>query len=610
MDDWAPRRFQLPKSSAISGLINLDWTPYNKEILAQLSPQSPTRKVVLICGTQIAKSTIILMSFAYRVDCGIYGDMLYYFPTDEMGRHWSKTKLADTIRANDYLINSIEKGPKKEDNVTFKKWESGALVISGGKAGSKYRMHTGNFIVADDFAEFPMNVGKTKDKVGEGSADKLLEDRGSGTMESAKIFINSSPKSEADCPAWRAYKLTDQQHFFITCPKCGKRQAWEFENVIMPHEDYKITEEPWIACQNQECEHRIYEADKMRVMQGGKWQPTVESADKLVHGYRMPSVYSLLGYPLSKMCQDWLDACKIFDETGDDSEKIRHRNSKQARPWKKKAAKTVKHSELYQTRVSLDPLPEDCAILNMGVDVQDESLEAQVNGRGENNTYFIDHIKFTGDPRIKFGQEGSPWNDLQNFILTKRYKNVNNIMQPICNIAIDLRGRADETAGFAGDFTKDFIKRAQLHYFQKIFGVFGKGSTKATIAFITTSTKDVDGFESWGLYVNNQKKAIYNQFTTHLHGRGNLFFSDRPCFSEKWFRQLTIERPDERGVFQKPHDHARNEALDCYIYSHAAFVLAFKDYDEINWQSYKDWNKKEIETAQQTREAKIVGSAF
>ena len=93
MDVWAEQRFHLPKSSYIPGLINLSLTPYNLRIMKDLSPQSPVRKVVYICGTQVAKSTIILIAFAYRVDCKIYGDMLYYFPDDGMAAKWSKTKL-------------------------------------------------------------------------------------------------------------------------------------------------------------------------------------------------------------------------------------------------------------------------------------------------------------------------------------------------------------------------------------------------------------------------------------------------------------------------------------------------------------------------------------
>lgn len=631
MDDWCEKRFHLPKSSYVSGLVSLDLTPYNRQIMRDLSPQSPITKVVYVCGTQIGKSFVILAAFGYRVDCRIYGDMLYYFPNDKMGEKWSKTKLDDVIKANDFLINAIERGKKSDDNVTFKKTLIGALIISGGKSGSHYRMDTGNFIVADDYADFPLNIGATKGKdakLGEGSADKLLEDRGSGTGGTAKLFINSSPKSENECPAWRSYQQTNKHHFFIECPRCGHSQSWEFEDVQFQYKDYGLTEEPYILCQNTDCQKvlkgpgfkakspKIYQDDKRLVMKNGVWQPTAETRDKFTNGYRLPSVYSLLGYPLSKMSQDWLDAKKVFLETGDPSEKIRHRNSKQARPWKRKAGKGIQHSALYKTMENLDPLPENCVILSAGVDVQQSPgrLECQVNGFGENDRYVLDHVVFAGDPTIRYGLEGSPWNLLAKFFLEKRYLNSFGQQQPIYCGAIDI--------GWAKDFVKDFIQRFEPlnlgDIYQPMFAVFGREVTKGSINFISKQvTHDIDGFESYGMYSNIKKVALYNLFEKHLachdgKAPSNMHFSDKPCFTEQWFRQLTVERPNEKGIFEKPYDHARNEALDCMYMSEAALILAFKEFEMglPDFDDFKEWNKTKLSVDTGGGKVNIVGSIF
>jgi len=609
MDDWAEKHFHLPKTSYIPGLINLSLTPYNRQIMKDLSLSSKIRKVVYICGTQVAKSTIILIAFGYRIFCVIYGDMLYYFPDDGMAEKWSKTKLDDVIKANEFLRKAIEGRKKSDDNVTFKKTLIGSLLIKGGKSGSKYRMDTGNFIVADDFADFPMNVGATtsgkesQKKTGEGAPDKLLEDRGSGTGESAKLFINSSPKSEKECPAWRSYKNTNQHHFFVTCPECKTEQAWEFENVKFDRVGkYELDGEPWIECQNKECEHRVYQDDKYAIMQTGVWKPTVETRDEFTNGYRLPSVYSLLGYPLRKMCQDWLDACKTFDETGDPSEKIRHRNSKQARPWKRKVGKSIEHSALYKTREKIDKLPEECVILGVGGDLQAAGrIELQVNGYGENDRYIIDHVIIGGDPKIKFGLEGSPWNKVQDFLLNKRYINIHGKEQPLCFMAIDISWGKEEA------HAKYFLQNLEKHYFQEVFGVFGMKTTERAISFIPkNATTDIDGFESWGMYSNIEKVAMRNLFERHIKNpkESNIHFSDRPCFTEQWFIQLLIERMNEKGVLEKPHDHARNEAQDCMYLTKAGFILFHKDFPP-NWQGFKDWNISGF-TAESNRKKKRV----
>jgi phage terminase large subunit GpA-like protein len=623
MDEWVEKRFHLPKSSYVSGLVSLDLTPYNRQIMRDLSPQSPITKVVYVCGTQVGKSFVILAAFGYRVDCRIYGDMLYYFPNDGMAEKWSKTKLDDVIRANPFLIEAIERGKKSEDNVTFKKTLIGALIITGGKSGSKYRMDTGNFIVADDYADFPLNVGATKDKEGEGSPDKLLEDRGSGTGGTAKVFINSSPKSESECPAWRSYKLTNKHHFFVKCERCGTEQAWEFENVQFQHKDYILTEEPYILCQNTDCQKvlhgpgfkagspKVYQDDKYRLMQSGIWIPTANSKDEFTNGYRLPSVYSLLGYPLRKMSQDWLDAKKVFQKTGDEGEKIRHRNSKQARPWKKKVGKTIDHSELYKWRENLDPLPENCVILSCGFDVQENPprIEGQVGGYGPNDRYIIDHQIFGGDPKIRPGLDGSPWNDVANFLLTKTYLNSWGLEQPIYCAAFDLGWGKEEA------HIKYFLQNFEPLFFQKIFGVFGKEVTKGTINFMSKNpTVDIDGFESWGVYSNIKRVSLRNLLKRHIENKqtgnpSNFHIGDKPCFSEALIRQFTVRRPDEHGIMKKPYDHARDEAESCAIYHDAAFILAFREFEHgPDWEDFKLWNQKHKSNSD--NQVKVVGSVF
>ena len=96
-------------------------------------------------------------------------------------------------------------------------------------------------------------------------------------------------------------------------------------------------------------------------------------------------------------------------------------------------------------------------------------------------------------------------------------------VNPYCFYVKRAQSGALEAPGaldFTKDFAKDFIQRTETLFFQEIFGVFGKGVTKASINFIQNTTKDIDGFESWGLFVNIKKKALYNLFESHLKGIG------------------------------------------------------------------------------------------
>jgi len=602
------------------------------QIMDDLSPQSPIRVVYLCSGTQLSKSTLNLILIAYRIDCRIRGPILAMHAVKEMALAWAKDELAETIVANDYMQKVLQSVKKGDDAYLFKKWPGGSLITRGGATGTAFAKISAALLLVDDLDRFSMNVGATTSgkfeqrKLGEGSTLKLLFDRVSGRFGDYKIFANSSPRAEGESLIWPALETTDKNHFYVKCPRCGLMQTWEFQNLVIPHEAYKLTAEPYILCQNTDCQKvltgpgfkasakpKVFERHKHKVLQNWEWRPHAEGSDPLIRGYRIGSLFSLLGYPFSQYAQDWLTADKVFDETGDEGEKIRHRNSKQARPWKRKVGKTVSHSALFKTMENLDPLPEDCIILSCGFDVQENPgrIEGQVNGFGPNNDRFIiDHQIFGGDPKIKPGLEGSPWNAVSDFLLTKTYPNSFGQNQSIYCAGIDMGWGKEEA------WIKYFLQNFEPLFFQKVFGVFGKEVTKGSINFIgKNATVDIDGFESWGLYTNIRRVSLRNLLKRHVDSKqagseSNFHLGNKPCFTEEFCRQLTIRRPNEKGVMVKPHDHARDEAESCAIYADAAFVLAFRDFEQgPDWEDFKTWNKQKP-TTNGGNDVSIVGSVF
>ena len=262
----------------------------------------------------------------------------------------------------------------------------------------------------------------------------------------------------------------------------------------------------------------------------------------------------------------------------------------------------------------MDPLPENCVILSCGFDVQENPgrIEGQVNGFGPNNDrYIIDHQVFGGDPKIKPGTDGSPWNAVADFILKKRYTNSYGQEQPIYCAAIDLGWGKDEA------WIKYFIQNFEPLYFQQVFGVFGKEVQKGTINFIGKNvTTDIDGFESWGLYTNIKRVSLRNLLKRHLDNmqagnESNFHISNKETITEEIVKQLTIRRPDEKGIMVKPYDHARDEAESCAIYSEAAFILAFREFEQgPDFDDFKEWNKQKLSIDVGSGKVNIVGSMF
>jgi hypothetical protein len=126
---------------------------------------------------------------------------------------------------------------------------------------------------------------------------------------------------------------------------------------------------------------------------------------------------------------------------------------------------------------------------------------------------------------------------------------------------------------------------------------------------------DIDGFESWGIYTNIKRLSLRNMIIKHLKNKqakkeSNFHISDRPIITENFLKQLTIRKPNEKNIMVKPYDHARDEAESCAIYSEAAFVLAFREFEHgPDFDDFKQWNKRKP-TADSGNGVSIVGSIF
>jgi phage terminase large subunit GpA-like protein len=123
-----------------------------------------------------------------------------------------------------------------------------------------------------------------------------------------------------------------------------------------------------------------------------------------------------------------------------------------------------------------------------------------------------------------------------------------------------------------------FTKRRAV---RRVFAVKGRGG--AGMPIVSRPTKrGVERALLFTVGTDTAKESIYSRLTLADTGPGYLHFpSDRP---EDWFRQLVSEVKVTRysnGVpfskFENP-SKARNEALDCRVYSMAALSLL-----QVNW---------------------------
>lgn len=132
IDEWADKFRQLPKgASAEAGQYTTSRMPYLKEIMYELSPQSPTQQVKVIKGTQLGFTEVGNNTVLYYMDI-VPSSQLMILPTETLAKDHSNRKLTPSLRAMPYLGQRITGGKSKDDiGGTFEKTYPGGMLKLG-----------------------------------------------------------------------------------------------------------------------------------------------------------------------------------------------------------------------------------------------------------------------------------------------------------------------------------------------------------------------------------------------------------------------------------------------------------------------------------------------
>lgn len=591
--DWARKHYMLPPGSATKGLIQLDRTPYMIDILDNLSwTEATIKEERILKGTQLGLTTVGQIVVEGTIDvfpCPV----LMLFGSDDMAVEHVKLRVEPSIENNPRLRNKVRDSLDKRGKSTkrLKLFPGGSLKSAGGVSGKGFRHYTAGIVIIDDADTLKEDIGGTKKSAGEGHPFKLAKNRTDARNGRYKMLIQGTPTEENVSLIYPAFLETNQMEYFVNCPFCGHSQVIDFFQIKFEHKNWELKSDPELECINPECKSRISERYKYQMMQpenGAIWKSLTKGTDKAIVGRRLPSTYSLLGYTWNDMAKDWLSACRE-EENGKLTSLITFFNTRLAKVWlTKKNRIELKHSDLYESREEYTKVPKDAAVIVCGIDVQDNRIEITVAAFTESqHRYYLEHKIIGGDPWIDI-DEGGPWIDLAQFLL-KEYENDWGFKQPILQSAIDM--------GYCTENVGKFVIKAQNNGID-IEGIFGGHATRGRKkTFLSEPTVNKYGVPVREINVSEGKFITYNQLNTEDTAKRLIHFNKHPSFSENFFKQLTVEKPNvsknQRGqtvITWECPDHARNEATDSVNYSLAAFEI-FSEHG-VNWEEFIEWNSK------------------
>lgn len=522
-------------------------TPYLREIMDALGPHHPARRVVLMAGVQLGKTTAGNNGLGFtmaQVPCA----MLVVMPTIESARRFSRQRLDPMIATTPELAGLVAPSRSRGGGNTLlaKEFPGGVLFLTGANSATGVKQMPIRWLFCDEIDEYPGDID------GQGDPITLAEKRTTGpTYARRKVYLASTPTIKGLSRIEREYLATDQRQYFVPCPHCGHFDTITWKRIKWQNKDPRTAA---LIC--FECGALIEEHHKRTMLPGGEWRPTAVSKDPETIGFHLSSLYSPLGWlPWSACVAEWIQA--------------------QTNPMKLKAFVNCVLGETWEERGdTVDPegllaraeryeadVPDGVGILVASVDVQGDRLEAIVKGYGVGEeSWLIAFSQFPGDPSRQ-----EVWTDLDGF-LASTFKHQSGREVQISCVAVD-------SGGHHAEQVYQFCRARQG---RRVFAIKGGGERGKPLVGRPTDRNRYRA-KLFTLCVDTGKETVFSRLKVQEPGPGYCHLPE--WIDEEYVAQLTAEKAvykwtRHRGtVRQWLKTRERNEALDLEVYALGALHI-------------------------------------
>ena len=497
------------------------------------------QEVVVMAGAQLGKTEAILNIIGYHIHHDP-SPILVLQPTLDMAQAFSKDRVASGLIRSTPALRDKVKDPRSRDsgNTTLHKvFPGGALTMVGANSASGLASRPIRLVLCDEVDRYPTSAGT------EGDPIQLARKR-SATFWNRKIVMVSTPTNKGASRIEEAFERSDQRRFHLPCKHCHHEQVMKWANV-------RWEDDPDTAAYMCEgCGVLWSDSDRRWSIRNGTW-----IAAKPFNG--------IAGFAINGLCSPWTpltDGVKDFLAVRKNPEQLRvWTNTYLGETWED-AGEQIDDYDLAERREVIETIPEDVMFLTCGTDVQDNRLECSIVGWGrDDESWVVEHVTLYGDPSTP-----QLWSALDSVIF-KTYDTVDGRQIGIRATCVDS----------GGHFTNSVYQYCKKHTGRRVFAIKGVGGEGKPAAG-RPSKANVAKCPLFPIGVDTVKSLLFARMRISEQGAGYIHFSDR--LDEEYFRQLTAEKVVTRfhkgfkkRVFEKTR--ARNEALDCMVYSYAAYAI-------------------------------------
>lgn len=590
VSEWSDRHRFLPSAaSAEPGPWRTSRTPYLKEIMDSLSPQSPAEKVIFMKGAQIGGTEAGNNWIGYVIHHSP-GPLLAVQPTVEMAKRWSKQRVSGLIETTPVLRERVKEARSRDSGNTLqsKEFPGGILVITGANSAVGLRSMPVRYLFLDEVDAYDSDVD------GEGDPIALASQR-TLTFANRKIFLVSTPTVQGVSRIEREFEQSDQRRFFVPCPHCTAMQWLKFERLQW---EKGKPETAQYAC--EECGALFEERHKTAFLLGGEWRPTAEPLHPGVVGFHISGLYSPLGW------LSWAEIARQWEAAqGSDASLKAFKNTVLGQTWQEKGeAPDWKRLADRKEHHLIGTVPDEVLFLTAGVDVQRDRIEVHVWGWGRGmRSWLIEPIILEGNT-----SEEKVWQDLTG-MLDRTWDREDGRTMSISRLAIDTGD------GMTTSMVYAWVRRVGDRRVIAVKGMRGFDRsapvTGPTFVDVNERGKKIKrGLQLWMVSVSVFKSETYRFLRLEKPTENELdagaeypggFIHLPAGTTDEWLKQLTAEQlvgVKNRFGFTKlewQQLRERNEALDCRVYARAAaWRMGIDRWSEDDWQRLEGQSEQRI----------------
>ncbi len=528
----------------------------------------------VMSSSQVGKTEWLLNAIGYFVDQDP-SSMLFISAQLELVQSFSKDRLDPMMRDTPCLRGKIMdvRQKDKSNTILHKKFPGGLLVMAGANSPASLASRPIRVVMGDELDRYALSIGRKENA--EGDPISIAMKRAATFRHRKKFVWVSTPGVAGYSRIEQLFFQSDQRHFMVPCTRCGHKQKLifsdrsQFANLSAGRIVFDEANVSWAYYECEECKAQLGEVDKLKMVRAGEWTVTHPEVQRH-HGYHIGELYS--------PWVSWEAVAKDFMVKKQKKETLQvWVNTSAGETWREDEAVSIATDTLLARREEYTRIPAGVLLLTAGVDTQDDRLEAQLSGWGLNGEFWLGAYR----PIYGTPTDQAVWTALDD-VLFAPYETEDGATVRVECSCIDS----------AGHYTQEVYKYVRSREGRRVFAVVGRGGPgRPLVGKVTRNNRERARLMPVG--VDDAKTTIMRNLALEKptdpnapYPQGYMHF---PMWAEQnYFDMLTAERLVLRKVggfyrrtWEKKSPSARNEALDCTVYSMAAMAILNPNFEAL-----------------------------